>query len=74
MRHDCIDCEARRLGENCDAQNAVNCKKLSDAKGSLEKAVHSSWMALIKEAILNETVEDESNIVSDARWIWRIAI
>ena len=59
------NCPAKKFGEPCKEHKAINCRGLGNAKKSLEKAVHSSWMALIKESILNETVEDESKIVSE---------
>ena len=58
----CIKC---KKGSICDACNQVDPEELKRAISSLENSVHNSWMALIKESVLNETVEDESKIVSE---------
>ena len=58
----CIKC---KKGSICDSCNEVDPEELKRAIASLEISVHNSWMALIKESVLNETVEDESKIVSE---------
>jgi tetratricopeptide (TPR) repeat protein len=60
----CIQCHAKS-DEPCEMKQENKSDELWLAKESLERAVQYSWRALIRESVLNETIEDESKIVSE---------
>lgn len=61
----CIKCPARRMGQPCNKERENESKELEQAKELLEKAVHYSWKASIKESIFNKAAKNELNIVSE---------
>ncbi|MCU0637661.1 MAG: tetratricopeptide repeat protein [Methanothrix sp.] len=61
----CIKCPARVLGGPCRENSENESEELYLAKEYLEKAVHYSWIASMKESVLKEETEDEVKIVSE---------